>query len=59
LVDVAPTIARLMGLSSEGMDGLVLADALVIASYGEVKLQEAAFLAFMPLRQALIKASAK
>ncbi|MGB9005800.1 MAG: alkaline phosphatase family protein [Candidatus Aminicenantales bacterium] len=59
LVDVAPTIARLMGLSSEGMDGLVLADALVIPSYGEVKLQETASLIFMPLRQALIKAFTK
>jgi len=39
LVDVAPTVLRLLGLTWPGLDGLVLADALVDANAAEVAAQ--------------------
>lgn len=41
LVDVAPTVLRLLGLGSHGMDGTVLADALTTARADEVADQTA------------------
>jgi len=53
LVDVAPTILAAIGLKSEKMDGVVLADALVSAPEELVRAQEAVNAQLTPLRDAL------
>jgi arylsulfatase A-like enzyme len=55
LVDLAPTISRLMGFSTRGMDGAVLSDALAKADQEDVQAQEQLINWLAPLRDALEK----
>jgi hypothetical protein len=41
-IDIAPTMERLLGLPAYRRDGVVLADALLDATYDETKAQQAA-----------------
>jgi hypothetical protein len=57
LVDVAPTIVRLMGLPPGSMDGIVLADALSVATAQEVAAQETLSAGLTAYQDALIAQS--
>jgi arylsulfatase A-like enzyme len=52
LVDIAPTIARVMGFPLSGFDGVPLADALVNASAEDIVAQNAVTTKLAPLRDA-------
>lgn len=53
LVDILPTIARVMGWPTTGMDGIVLADALANPQAADVSAQKANTEKVAPLRDAL------
>lgn len=53
LVDVAPTIERLLGASTKGVDGVVLDDALTSPSKAGTTAQQARGRTLMPIVQAL------
>lgn len=57
LVDIAPTVLRLMGLSGGPMDGVVLADGLADATAQEVALQTARTATLTAVQGALIQQS--
>ncbi|MFQ5578498.1 MAG: alkaline phosphatase family protein, partial [Anaerolineae bacterium] len=54
LVDLAPTVLALMGLQAEGMDGLILADALTASTPEQRAAQDALANTLWPLQDALI-----
>ena len=58
LVDVAPTVERLLGVPSGKVDGIVLANALTHASAAETKAQRSRRRFLMPVIRALEKRSA-
>lgn len=57
LVDVAPTILNLLGASSDGMDGIGLADAMLHASDADLTQQEKRGAQLKPLVAALARQS--
>jgi predicted AlkP superfamily pyrophosphatase or phosphodiesterase len=57
LVDVAPTLLRLLGLQGQGMDGVVLADAVLDATAAESAAQAANSSTLAPIQEALIAES--
>lgn len=57
LIDVAPTVLRLLGLQGQGMDGMVLADAFQIPAAGEVAVQTAAVASLSAFQSALMQQS--
>lgn len=57
VVDIAPTIAALLGAVPTGMDGIVLGDAFDFPPGGSLELQEAQARRLRPLQDALIAAS--
>ena len=57
LLDVAPTVLSLMGLSAGDMDGLALADSLQRPSSRQIARQQAAAKALDPVIDALARES--
>jgi predicted AlkP superfamily pyrophosphatase or phosphodiesterase len=57
LADFAPTMLRLLGISSPDMDGIVLADALTNPTPQEVAAQSSLGASLLPHQQALIQQS--
>ena len=57
LVDIAPTVLRLMGIAPRHMDGVILADALVDASAADVAAQASLNSELAPLEKALKQSS--
>ncbi|MCX5975022.1 MAG: hypothetical protein NTU59_10240, partial [Coprothermobacterota bacterium] len=58
LVDILPTLSRLIGFPTDGMDGVVLADALRNPDPSDTRRQQAYTEQVAPLQQALREASA-
>ncbi|MEW5718878.1 MAG: alkaline phosphatase family protein [Chloroflexota bacterium] len=59
IVDIAPTIARVMGLAMKGFDGVPLADALMQPSADDIAAQNMVTLKLAPLRDAFKQATTK
>lgn len=57
LVDIAPTILALLGITPAGMDGIVLSDAMEAPSPDAAAIQEALARRLRPLQDALMAAS--
>jgi hypothetical protein len=53
LVDIAPTVTTLLGVGPKGMDGVVLADALVSPGAADIQAAQAARARFLPMVKAL------
>lgn len=58
LIDIAPTVLRLLGLRAQRMDGVVLADALTDATASEVAAQTALAAPLTTVQDALIAGAA-
>jgi arylsulfatase A-like enzyme len=59
IVDLAPTIARVLGFPLKGFDGVPLADALDNVSADDLTAQNAVTLKLAPLRDAFKQATTK
>jgi predicted AlkP superfamily pyrophosphatase or phosphodiesterase len=58
LIDVAPTLLRLLGLAPRAMDGIILADALGAATAQEVAAQQSRWPSLLAHQTALLQQSA-